>query len=66
MDNSFREQASRTQQGPKRFLVRLLILENLIQWLACLFQWTEEEQEEVGIYLDCLGGEGGSISPVNI
>ena len=52
MDNSFHEQGSRTQPGPNRFLMSLLILGNLIKWLASLFQWTEEEQEEAGIYLD--------------
>lgn len=52
MDNSFHEQGSRTQPDPKRFLASLLSLENLIQWLVSLFQWTEEEQEEAGIYLD--------------
>jgi len=57
MDNSFHEQGSRTQQGPKRFLVSLPILGNLIEWLASLIQWTEEEQEEAGIYIDRLGGE---------
>jgi hypothetical protein len=57
MDNSFPEEGSRTQQGPKRFLVSLPILGNLIKWLASLIQWTEEEQEEAGIYTDRLGGE---------
>lgn len=57
VDNSFHKQESSTQSGPKRFWGSLLILENLIQWLASLFQWTEEEQEEVGIYLDHPGDE---------
>lgn len=57
MDNSFHEQGSRTQQGRKRFFVSLPILGNLIKWLASLSQWTEEEQEEAGIYLDRPGGE---------
>jgi hypothetical protein len=35
----------------------LPILGNLIKWLASLIQWTEEEQEEAGIYMDRLGGE---------
>lgn len=57
MDNSFREEGSRTQPGPKRFSVSLLILKNLIRWLKGLFRWTEEDQEEAGIYLDRPGGE---------
>ena len=57
MDNSFDEQGSRTQQSPRSFLVSLPILANLIKWLASLSQWTEEEQEEAGIYLDRPGGE---------
>ena len=57
MDNSFHEPGSRMQQDPKRFLVSLPILGNLIQWLARLIQWTEEEQEEAGIYMDRPGGE---------
>jgi hypothetical protein len=57
MDNSFDEQGSRTQQSPRSFLVSLPILANLIKWLASLIQWTEEEQEEAGIYVDHLGSE---------
>jgi len=57
MDNSFHEQESRTQQGPKSFWMSLPILGNLIRWLESLFRWTPEEQEEAGIYTDRLGGE---------
>jgi hypothetical protein len=57
VDNSFPEQESRTHQDPKSFLVSLPILGSLIQWLASLIQWTEEEQEEAGIYMDRLGGD---------
>ena len=57
MDNSFHEQESRAQQGPKSFLMSLPILGNLIQWLASLLQWTEEEREEAGVYRDRPGGE---------
>jgi hypothetical protein len=57
MDNSFPEEGSHAQPDPKRFLVSLPILGNLIRWLASLIQWTEEEQEEAGIYIDRLGGE---------
>ena len=55
MDNSFdEEQGSHAQQDAKRFWVSLPILGNLIQWLASLSQWTEEEQEEAGIYMDYM------------
>ena len=57
MDNSVREQGSGAQQDPKRFLVSPTMLANLIKWLADLIQWTEEEQEEAGIYHGRLGGE---------
>jgi hypothetical protein len=57
MDNSFDEQGSHTQHDPKRFLVSLTKLGNLIKWLASLIQLTEEEQEEAGIYFGRLGGE---------
>ena len=57
MDSSFREQGSGTQQGPKRFFVRLLILPSLIKWLVSLIRLTEEEQEEAGIYIDRLWDE---------
>jgi hypothetical protein len=57
MDDFFHEQGSRTHQDPKRFLVSLPILGNLIKWLASLIQWTEEEQEEAGVYFDRPGGE---------
>ena len=57
MDSSFREQESGTQQDPKRFWVSLTRLGSLLNWLAGLFQLTEEEQEAAGIYLDRPGGE---------
>ena len=57
MDNSFHEQGSQAQQDPKSFLVSLPILGNLIKWLTSFIQWTEEEQEEAGIYMDRPGGE---------
>jgi hypothetical protein len=57
VDHSFHEEGSRTQPGPKRFSMSLLLLRNIIHWLAGLFQWTEEEQEAAGIYLDHPGGE---------
>ena len=57
MDNSFDGQESRTQLGLKRFLMRLPILGDIIRWLASLIQWTEDEEEQAGIYLDHPGGE---------
>ena len=57
MNNPVQEQGSHAQQDPKSFLVSLPFLENIIKWLASLIQWTEEEQEQAGIYLDRLGGE---------
>ena len=56
MDSSFHEQGSRTQQDPERFFVSLPILGNLIKWLVGLIEWTEEEREDAGIYLDHPGG----------
>jgi hypothetical protein len=57
MDNSFHGQGSHTRRDSKSFLVSLPILGNLIKWLASLSQWTEEEREEAGIYMDRPGGE---------
>ena len=59
MDNSFHEQGSQTQtqQEPKHVLVSRPILGNLIKWLASLIQWTEDEEEEAGIYRNRPGGE---------
>lgn len=57
MDNSFDEQGSHTQQDPRRFLVSLAMLGNLIKWLANFIQLTEEEQEKAGIYFGRVGGE---------
>ena len=59
MDRSFREQGSTMQQeqGPRGYWTNLPILGNLIKWLTDLFQWTEEEWEDAGIYLDRLGDE---------
>ena len=58
MDSSFREQESGTQQDSKRFLAGLTIFfARIIERLAGLIKWTEEEQENAGIYPDRLGGE---------
>jgi hypothetical protein len=58
MDNSFDEQGSHAQQDSKGFLITSLpLLGNLIKWLASFTQWTEEEQEQAGIYMDRLGDE---------
>ncbi len=52
MDSSFREQGSDRQQDSKRSWVSLLIPLSLIKWLTDLFNLTEEEQRDAGIYLD--------------
>ena len=51
MGSSFPGPASGTQKHPKRVLV------SLINWLASLIRFTEEELEEAGIYLGRFGGE---------
>jgi hypothetical protein len=58
MNSSFREQEEPgTQQDSKRFLAGLTIFARIIERLAGLIKWTEEEKEEAGIYPDRLGGE---------
>lgn len=52
MDSSVREQGSDRQQTPKRSWMSLWLPLSLIKWLAGLFNLTEKEQEEAGIYLD--------------
>ena len=52
MDRSFREQGSAAQRVSKRFSVSLTILASIINWLAGLIKFTEEEREDAGIYLD--------------
>jgi len=50
MDNSIRRQESDTHQ-PRDFQARLQIVNGILNWLADLFQLTEEEQIDAGIYL---------------
>ena len=57
MDGSFGEQGSGTQQASKSFLAGIKVLATLIQWLAGLMLFTEEEQEEAGIHHGRPGGE---------
>ena len=57
MDNSLHEQGPHAQQVSKSHLVSLPILGNLIKWLVSFLQWTEEEQEQAGIYMDRPGAE---------
>jgi hypothetical protein len=57
MDNSIHQQGSDIQQDPKSLLESLPSFGNLIKWLAALFELTEEEKEEAGIYLGRVGGE---------
>lgn len=49
MDDSLRQQRSDAQQ-PNGFLAKLQILGSILNWLASLFQLTEEEQKNAGIY----------------
>ena len=64
MDNSFHQQESNIQQ-PSSFLASLQIFDSIllafmrrsVNWLAGLIKLTEEEQEDAGVYLGCLGGE---------
>ena len=57
MDSSFGEQERGTQQNPNRLLAGLTIFAKIIERLASLIKWTEEEQEDAGIYPYRLGGE---------
>ena len=57
MDSSFGEQEPGTQPNPNRFLAGLTIFAKIIERLASLIKWTEEEQEDAGIYPYRLGGE---------
>jgi hypothetical protein len=64
MDNSFHQQESNIQQ-PSGFLASLQIFDSIllafmrrsVNWLAGLIKLTEEEQEDAGVYLGCLGGK---------
>ncbi len=49
MDNSFDQQEPDTQKSRGLFS-NLQILHDVLTWLAGLFQLTEEEQDEAGIY----------------
>jgi hypothetical protein len=49
MDNSFRQQGSETQQQLGGLSASLQVFRNILNWLAGLFQLTEQEQEEAGI-----------------
>jgi hypothetical protein len=51
MDKSFRLQDTNTQQS-RGFLIMPKIFVGILRWLADLFQFSEEEQYEAGIYLD--------------
>jgi hypothetical protein len=50
MDNSILQHESDTRQ-PGGFLATVKIFKSALNWLACLIQLTEEEQEDAGIYL---------------
>lgn len=49
MDNSVRQRESDVQQ-PRGPFAGLQIFDTLLVWLARLFQLTEEEQRDAGIY----------------
>ena len=49
MDNSIHEQESDTRDQ-KSLLAGLLILNSIMNWFVNLFQLTEEEQQDAGIY----------------
>ena len=49
MDNSIHEQESDTRDQ-KSLLGGLLILNSIMNWFVNLFQLTEEEQQDAGIY----------------
>jgi len=51
MDNSSRQHRS-DSQGSNGSFNGLQIFDSIENWLAGLFEWTEEEQEEAGIHLD--------------
>jgi hypothetical protein len=52
MDRFFfrRQESDDTQQAPRVFAVRQ-IFHNILNWLAALTRFSEEEQQEAGIYL---------------
>jgi len=50
MDNSVQRQGSDAQR-PGGFLTGLQIFDGILNWLAGLFQLTEEEQKDAGVYL---------------
>lgn len=50
MDNSFHGQETEPQKSRGLF-PNLQILSDVINWLVGLFQLTEEEQDEAGVYL---------------
>lgn len=55
MDNSFRQQGADTQPQPNGFLAASLqIFNDILNRLTGLFELTEEEQKDAGIY---LGGQ---------
>lgn len=50
MDNSLDRQDSEKQQHSS-FLASLQIFDRILNWLADLIRWTEEEQKDAGIYV---------------
>ena len=50
MDNSTYEQNSDTQH-PRNSITGLQIVNRILNWLVGLFQLTDQEQKDAGIYL---------------
>lgn len=51
MDDSAPQQESEKQPS-SRIIAALQILDRIEKWLASVFEFTKEEQENAGIYLD--------------
>lgn len=51
MDESFRTHESDSQQ-PRGIFASLQFFHGIIQWLAGFIRFTEEEQNDAGVYLD--------------
>jgi hypothetical protein len=52
MDNPASQQQESEQQQSSGITAALQILDRIENWLASVFEFTEEEQENAGVYLD--------------
>ena len=57
MDNTIHEQEASNMQHQKSSLAAPSILAGILNWLASLIKFTEEEREDAGIYIGRPGGE---------